>query len=229
MAILSWCQCIISAGVYLDISRWSVSRKNVRFCSLHCSCSRHSPENDKHNVRVLYDMETVLDGLISDKTYVRYRLVGDGQVMWLRTADEPFTDSNDDEYFRRIDVFPVGDPVSQTSITRPVLCTNDDLEPHLLTWINFNHSMGKYLHPLQSAGWNFLSLPNAAVEVWEWISDLITHFTGHVITYPCTDQSSSMLVKGPLLVKQWYAFCITGPLWGESIGCYPRVGQTMGH
>ena len=24
-------------------------------------------------------------------------------------------------------------------------------------WINFNPSMGKYLHPLQSAGWNYLS------------------------------------------------------------------------
>ena len=25
----------------------------------------------------------------------------------------------------------------------------------------------------------------ATVEVWEWISNFILHFNGHVITYPC--------------------------------------------
>ena len=28
-----------------------------------------------------------------------------------------------------------------------------------------------------------------AFEVWEWISDPISHFTGYVMTYPCCDQS----------------------------------------
>ena len=28
------------------------------------------------------------------------------------------------------------------------------------------------------------------------MSDFIPHFTGHIITYPCLDQISSMLVKG---------------------------------
>ena len=41
------------------------------------------------------------------------------------------------------------------------------------------------------------SLPNfngATIEVWEWISNFIPHFTGHVITYPCCE---TVLVKGP--------------------------------
>ena len=35
-------------------------------------------------------------------------------------------------------------------------------------------------------GWNYLSIPKlqrrCTVEVWEWISNFILHFTGHVIT-----------------------------------------------
>ena len=27
------------------------------------------------------------------------------------------------------------------------------------------------------------------VEAWKWISDFVPHFTEHVITYPCCDQS----------------------------------------
>ena len=30
----------------------------------------------------------------------------------------------------------------------------------LLTWINFNHSMGNHLHSLYSLGWKYLSIPN---------------------------------------------------------------------
>ena len=41
----------------------------------------------------------------------------------------------------------------------------------------------------------FPSLNGATVEVWKWISNFTPHFTGHVITYPCGDQSQSMLVK----------------------------------
>ena len=32
--------------------------------------------------------------------------------------------------------------------------------PFLLTWVNFNHSIDKKLHPLWSVGRNYLSLPN---------------------------------------------------------------------
>ena len=33
-------------------------------------------------------------------------------------------------------------------------------------------------------------------KVWEWISNFILNLTGHVITYPCWDWSSSMFVNG---------------------------------
>ena len=41
--------------------------------------------------------------------------------------------------------------------------------------------------------WNEITYPFpnfkcATVEVWKWMSKFITHFTVHVITYPCCDQ-----------------------------------------
>ena len=62
--------------------------------------------------------------------------------------------------------------------------------PLLLAWFNFNPSMDKWLCPLQSVGWNYLSLPNfngTTVEVWKWISNFIPHFIGYVLAYPCWD------------------------------------------
>ena len=41
----------------------------------------------------------------------------------------------------------------------------------------------------------FPNFNGATVEVLEWITDIILHFTGHVITYPGRDLSKSMLVK----------------------------------
>ena len=32
-----------------------------------------------------------------------------------------------------------------------------------------------------------LNFNGATVEVWEWIGNFISHFTGHVITYPWCD------------------------------------------
>ena len=40
------------------------------------------------------------------------------------------------------------------------------------------------------------SFPGCTVEVWEWISNFIPHFTGHVTVFPSWDLSQSMLVKG---------------------------------
>ena len=39
-------------------------------------------------------------------------------------------------------------------------------------------------------------LKNTTVEFWERISNLISHFTGYSITYPCWDISQSILGKG---------------------------------
>ena len=63
------------------------------------------------------------------------------------------------------------------------------LGPHLLTWINFNPSMDSYIHynVWHQITYLFTNLIDATVEVWELISHFISHFTGHVITYPCWD------------------------------------------
>ena len=49
-------------------------------------------------------------------------------------------------------------------------------------------------------------LPNfngATVEVWEWISNFIPHFTGHVITYPCWNRLPDRLM-GYCGYTKWY-------------------------
>ena len=33
--------------------------------------------------------------------------------------------------------------------------------------------------------YSFPNFNGSAVEVWEWISNLIPHFTGNLIAYPC--------------------------------------------
>ena len=79
-------------------------------------------------------------------------------------------------------------------ITPIIIC-----DRNLLTWFNFNPSMDKNSHQLKCMGWNYLSIikcNGATAEDWEWISNFIPHFTGHVITYPCWDWSWTMLVKG---------------------------------
>ena len=68
------------------------------------------------------------------------------------------------------------------------------LGPLLLTWINFNPSMDKCI-PMKFLFfevWDVITYPfpnfnGATVEVWEWIINFTTHFTGHVISYPCWD------------------------------------------
>ena len=66
---------------------------------------------------------------------------------------------------------------------------------HVLTlivlWIS-NHIHYKKWGEISYPFPNFNGCTN---EVWEWISNFISHFTGHVISYPCWDLSQSMLVK----------------------------------
>ena len=50
--------------------------------------------------------------------------------------------------------------------------------PLLLTWINFDPRMVNYIN---------YKVWYETIEVWEWISHFIIHFTGHVSTYPCWD------------------------------------------
>ena len=53
----------------------------------------------------------------------------------------------------------------------------------------------------------FLNFNGCTVEVLEWISDFISHLTEHVITYPCWDWSSTMLVKGAPGLILWAILC----------------------
>ena len=60
-----------------------------------------------------------------------------------------------------------------------------------LRFNNFNPNMGKQLH---YQVWDKITYPflnfNAIVEVWELGNNLISHFTGYVITYPCCQSIS---------------------------------------
>ena len=53
----------------------------------------------------------------------------------------------------------------------------------------------------------FTNFNGCTVEVWEWISNFIPHFTGHVITYPCRYLSLCLCVLSFLgyvqLLKDW--------------------------
>ena len=62
----------------------------------------------------------------------------------------------------------------------------------LLTTINFNPSMDKYLHPLPYDMWDEATYPfpnfnGETVEVCKWITIFAPYFTGRVITYPRRD------------------------------------------
>ena len=57
----------------------------------------------------------------------------------------------------------------------------DTAWPLLLTWIS-NYI---YYEMWDGITYPFPNFNGAAFEVWEWISYFISHFTEHVITYPC--------------------------------------------
>ena len=50
--------------------------------------------------------------------------------------------------------------------------------------------------------YQFQNFYGATVEVYQWISNCLSHFTGHVISYPCWNLCWSMLVKGASGVVQ---------------------------
>ena len=62
--------------------------------------------------------------------------------------------------------------------------------PLLFTWINFN-PITWIINYIHYNGWDEINCIstnfNGAVDVWEWISNLIPRFTGYMIIYPCGD------------------------------------------
>ena len=58
-------------------------------------------------------------------------------------------------------------------------------------WINnhiYHKMLGEIIYPSSNSN-------GATVEVLEWISNFIPHFTRYVVTYPCWDYIASMLLK----------------------------------
>ena len=53
----------------------------------------------------------------------------------------------------------------------------------ILAWIS------NYIHynAWDEIIYSFPNFNGAPVDIWEWISNFIPHFTEHVITYPCWD------------------------------------------
>ena len=55
-----------------------------------------------------------------------------------------------------------------------------------IKWLRIRY---KWLHPFWSVGCNYFSIPKlqrfSRWEIWKWMSNLISHFTGHVIMHPC--------------------------------------------
>ena len=61
---------------------------------------------------------------------------------------------------------------------------------YYLNWYNLILIQAWISNYIHYEVWNeiiypFLNFDCATVEVWEWINNIIPHFTGHVITYPC--------------------------------------------
>ena len=62
---------------------------------------------------------------------------------------------------------------------------------------NFDSSMESTCNYIQykvwyEITWPFPNFSGATFEHYEWMSNFIPHFTGHVITYPCWDLSQTM-------------------------------------
>ena len=48
--------------------------------------------------------------------------------------------------------------------------------------------------------WDEITYPvpnfnGATIDIWEWIGNFIPHFAGHMFSYPCWDDTKSMLMK----------------------------------
>ena len=81
-------------------------------------------------------------------------------------------------------------------------------------WVNFNASIKKVSNYIIKVGDEITYwFPNFSRKVWEWKSNFIPQFTGHILAYPCWDLKLIRVVKGDLKVPcvlqnqdcyQWY-------------------------
>ena len=99
---------------------------------------------------------------------------------------------------------------------------HEDLGPHLLIWFKFNPCRDNLSIALIKCGEIIYSFPNfngATVEVWEWISNFIPHFTGHVITFPWWASSPYGSGRCTCLVTWFWYWMIAK--WGNKTGPPP--------
>ena len=64
----------------------------------------------------------------------------------------------------------------------------------------------------------FSNFNSATVEVWEWISNFIPHFTGHMIAYSCWDKKLIQVSKSTCwcqLHQRIYNCCVGSALWSN--------------
>ena len=77
-------------------------------------------------------------------------------------------------------------------------------------------------------------IPNVngyTVEVWEWIHNFIPHFIMDVITYPCCDQSLTILIRGALVSLSIYVLrpYSSVALWRHTAsGIWVNIGSIFG-
>ena len=76
-------------------------------------------------------------------------------------------------------------------------CNGRTLIPALISNYTRCKMLGEIIHP-------FINFNGATVEVWEWITNFILHFTGYVITYSCWDEinRADYLVQGVAHVRR---------------------------
>ena len=68
------------------------------------------------------------------------------------------------------------------------------LQPYLpgtkeLTWIPAQMNDNTLYDMCDEITYLFLNVNGATIEVWKWMNNFISHFTRHVITYPCQGKS----------------------------------------
>ena len=95
-------------------------------------------------------------------------------MAWRRPGDKPLSEPTILDY-RRI----------YASLGLNELTLEYQQGPLLLTWFNFIPAWAiNYM--LYKVEWNYLSI-TYTVDVWEWFSNSIPHFSRQNITYPCWD------------------------------------------
>ena len=115
--------------------------------------------------------------------------------------------------YGNVNIFMLNNPWSSISVTHQGLL--------LLTLFQSNPAcISSHTHytVYDEITYSFPNFNGCTVDVWEWMSNFVSHFTGCVITDPCWDLSSTMLVKwAPQVVHPWPSCWVI--TWCNSTTC----------